>query len=839
VTPPSDSLKTYREKRDFAGSPEPAEGGQPSPGEPRFVIQQHDATRMHYDVRLEIGGVLVSWAVPKGPSYDPDVKRLAIRTEDHPLSYADFEGVIPEGNYGAGPVIVWDRGTWERAHEGKGPAENGLDEGHLAVRFHGEKLQGDWALIRTGRDGDDDQWLFFKMKGPDADPERDITAERPESVISGRTINDLAESAGSGPDELFGGLPPDERANLIPAEQPEWINPMLATLTDQRFSRPDWIYEQKFDGERCLVFRRGDKVRLMSRNRNSINVAYPELVEAVAALERDDFILDGEIIAVDDKGRESFSLLQRRMHVKSEAKARRSGVRVRFHIFDLLHLQGYDTTRVGLIHRKQLITTAFRLRDPLFPSDHRREEGEAFYEEACAAAWEGLIAKEAEGKYIEGRTRAWLKFKCVRGQEFVIGGWTDPGGSRSGFGSLLLGYYEDGAFRYAGKVGTGFSDKQLREIRALFDDLGRDASPYAEGEDLPKDAHFLEPKLVGEVGYAEWTDAGTLRHPRFLGLRDDINPRDVVCEKPEKPEPEPLAPVALQREIKVSNPDKVLFADPDMTKAEFVDYYRRVAPVMLPLIEGRPLSMMRFPDGPDGESFYQKDAPDYFPDWIPRVVVESGSGGDSISYPVADSPEVLAYLANLVPVLHTWTSRRERLFYPDRMILDLDPAEGGEFSVVIETARTIRTLLEEIGLSAFVMTTGSRGLHVVTPLKPEVEVEQVAGFSQALAQVVAQHQPEVLTTEHRKAKRKGRLLIDPWRNSRSQTAVAPYSVRSLQGAPVATPVDWEELDDPDFGPQRWNLRNIPERLARRGDPWAAIDRHAADLRKSIGNLTGS
>jgi bifunctional non-homologous end joining protein LigD len=837
LTPSDDALKQYREKRDFGETPEPAEAGKASPAAPRFVIQQHDATRMHYDVRLEIGGVLVSWAVPKGPTYDPDVKRLAIRTEDHPLSYAEFEGVIPEGNYGAGQVIVWDRGTWERAHEGKGPAETGLEEGHLAVRFHGEKLDGDWAFIRTDRDGDDDQWLFFKMKGPDADPARDITAERPESVISGRTIDQLVESTGGGPDTLFGGLPPDQRANLIPGQQPQWIEPMLATLTDKRFSDPAWLFERKFDGERCLVFRKGDEVRLMSRNRNLINNSYPELVEAISALEQDDFILDGEIIALDDKGRESFSRLQRRMHVTSVAKARATGVKVQLYLFDLLHLAGQDLTRVDLLHRKQLITTAFRLREPLFPTEHRLEQGEAYYEEACEAGWEGLIAKLADAKYTSGRSTNWLKFKCVRQQELVIAGWTDPGGARSGFGSLLLGYYEDGALRYAGKVGTGFTDAKLREISKRMGELAREDSPYADSEELPKDAHFVEPALVAEVGFTEWTGAGTLRHPRFLGLRDDIAAADVIRERPQEPKPKPLEPVALTREFKLSNEDKVLFPDAGITKGEFVDYYRRVAPVMLPLIEGRPLTMMRFPDGPDGEKFYQKDAPEYFPEWIPREVVKGDD--DAIAYPIADSPDVLVYLANLVPVLHVWTSRRERLFYPDRMILDLDPSDDSDdFAFVIESARTIRSLLEGIGLSAFVMTTGSRGLHVVTPLAPEVEVEQVAQFSQLLAQTVAQADAERLTTEHRKAKRRGRLLIDPWRNSRSQTAVAPYSVRDKPGAPIATPLDWEELDDPELTPQRWNLRNILDRLAERGDPWAEIDRHARSLQEVMSALIG-
>lgn len=832
----SDSLRRYREKRDFGVTPEPSGEVAPSAGEPRFVIQEHAATSHHFDLRLEIGGVLVSWAIPKGPSYDPDVKRLAVHVEDHPLAYADFEGVIPEGQYGAGRVIVWDRGTWTRAHEGKGPPGDAIAEGHLAIRFAGEKLKGDWALIRTGPAGDKEQWLFFKMKGPDADPDRDIVAERPESVLSGRTIDELAQSTGPGPDEIFGGLPEDQRANLIRAEQPDWIEPMLATLTEETVSGPGWIFERKLDGERCLAFRSGDQVRLLSRNRRVMNESYPELVEAISALPADDFIIDGEIVAFDGP-RTSFERLQQRMHITSAAKARRSKVAVFLYVFDVLHLAGYDTTRVELRHRQHLLTTAFHLREPLRGLEHREGDGAALRAEACAAGWEGLIAKQADSAYESGRSRRWLKLKCVAQQEFVVAGWTDPGGARSGFGALMLGYWEDGALRYAGNVGTGFSDAQLREIGKRLRELERDEPPFAPGEDLPKGAHFVEPELVAEVGFTEWLSKGRLRHPRFLGLREDVDPTTVVREQPAEPTIELPPPAALEHRVEVSHPEKVLFPEAGVTKAEFVDYFARVAGTMLPHVRGRPLSLLRFPDGPEGERFFQKDAPEFFPDWIPRERVAS-EGHDPVNYAVAESPDALVYLANLVAELHPWTSRREALYRPDRLIFDIDPPEGAEFARIIAAARTLRALLEEIGLAAFVMTSGSRGLHVVSPLRPEVEVEQVAGFAQALARVVAQHAPDELTVEHRKAKRGDRLLIDPWRNSRGQTSIAPYAVRARPEAPVATPLDWAELDDPEIGPRRYTVRNVLARLAGRGDPWAEIDRHARSLGEVMGALTG-
>ncbi|MGC9318013.1 MAG: DNA ligase D [Armatimonadota bacterium] len=832
----ADSLREYRRRRDFSRTPEP-EGELASPAAaPRFVVHEHSASSHHYDLRLEIGGTLASWAVPTGPSFDPDVTRLAIRTEDHPLLYAGFEGVIPEGQYGAGEVIVWDRGTFHSLKDEDGPSlEEGLAEGHLTVWLDGEKLTGGWALFRTDRD-DGDRWLLKKMKDEKADREVDVTAERPESVISGRTIAELQQQSAAG-DDLFGGLPEGARENLIRAEQPEWIEPMLATLTDRRFSDPEWVFERKLDGERCIAYRQGDSVRLMSRNRRLINDAYPELVEAIAEQALGDFVVDGEIVAFDEQGRTSFSRLQRRMHVQDPAKARRTGVEVRYYLFDILHLSGRDTTRLGLLDRKRLLAAALDFEPPLVLTDHRREHGEALYEEACEADWEGLIAKDASARYQGGRSRAWLKFKCVRQQEFVIVGWTDPGGSRAGFGALLLGYHEGGELRYAGKVGTGFSEEQLRSIHRRLRELERD-EPAVAGGDLPRDAHWAEPELVAEVGYSEWLESDRLRHPRFLGIREDIDPEDAVRERPETPGRQPPEPAALSHEIEVSNADKVLFRDAGITKRQFVDYYRHVAGIMLPHLRGRPISMLRFPDGPAGETFFQKDIPDFFPEWIERVTVGDEDEGEAITYCVAENPDTLVYLANLVAVLHIWTSRREALFRPDRMVFDLDPPEGGQFQAVISAARTIRTLLEEIGLSAFVMTTGSRGLHVVTPLQPTREVAEVADFARRLAGVVARNDPDNLTTEHRKAKRGGRLLIDAWRNSRGQTSVAPYSARARPGAPVATPLDWEELDDPETGPQRWTVANILDRLAERGDPWADIDRRARDLAEVVDELMG-
>ena len=521
-------LDQYHERRDFTRSTEPTGDAGSTSGNPVFVIQKHDASNLHYDVRLEVDGVLKSWAVPKGPSTDPREKRLAIATEDHPLEYADFEGVIPEGEYGAGTVLVWDYGTYENITEkenGLRPMSEALAKGHALVRLSGEKIHGGYTLQRI--DDDADQWLLIKMDDEAADARRNPVSTEPDSVVSGRDLDGIAAGGGgmSSSRDIAALV-----ADLPDRAHPEWIAPMLALLTDARFSDPNWIFERKLDGVRLLVFRDGDRIRLMTRNRNEVSDTYPELIEALAQQPASDFVADGEVVAFDGD-LTSFSSLQGRMQITDPDKARASGIVVYLYLFDLLHLVGHDLTDLPLRRRKSLLRRALCFDDPLRFTPHRNEDGEAFFERACARGWEGLIAKDATAPYTHGRSRDWLKFKCSRGQELVIGGFTEPKGDRVGFGALLLGYFEDGRLRYAGKVGTGFDDAFLEQFHQTLQARRRETPPFADAVD--EDATWVRPDLVAEIGFTEWTGAGRLRHPRFLGLRRDKAAEDVTREVPD------------------------------------------------------------------------------------------------------------------------------------------------------------------------------------------------------------------------------------------------------------------------------------------------------------------
>jgi bifunctional non-homologous end joining protein LigD len=598
TAPVTAKLKTYRQKRHFSVTPEPAGGeagagrsagrrktatksarkGIPKRGLPRFVVQMHDATRLHWDFRLEAEGVLKSWAVPKGPSLNPADKRLAVRTEDHPMEYIDFEGVIPEGEYGGGPVIVWDQGTYiniKQDRRGNPIAmSEALKKGTVEVWLEGEKLRGGYALIRTrpGADGKE-HWLLIKRSDEEADPGRDIIAERPESMKTGRTIEDVLKTSGDRrqvakkmaraswrraegnerPDKPPGGAKTKGPARSVSrrrtsaaasavlptrplkkAAVPQWVDPMLATLVEDAPRGGDWLYEPKLDGFRALAFRDGDEVRLLSRNQKDLGERFPEIVEAVGKQPLDQFVVDGEVVALDENGRSSFSLLQQRLTPISLTGARRGRVRLYYYVFDLLFAKGYDTRDLPQRERLRLLRDAVSFRDPLRETEILEGDGAALRAEACRKGWEGLIGKQGDCPYIAGRARHWIKLKCLREQEFVIGGWTDPEGSRTGFGSLLLGYYERGGrgeLRYAGKVGTGYTDKVLRDVLKLLKPLEQTDSPFHKHPQIPrKGVHFVRPQHVASIAFTEWTHDDHVRHPRFRGLRDDKDPREVRRE---------------------------------------------------------------------------------------------------------------------------------------------------------------------------------------------------------------------------------------------------------------------------------------------------------------------
>jgi bifunctional non-homologous end joining protein LigD len=856
VGSPSDQLKEYREKRDFQNTNEPQGTAEFTPAEranqARFVVQQHDATRMHYDVRLEVGGVLKSWAVPQGPCTDPQVKRLAVMTEDHPLEYLDFEGVIPKGEYGAGPMIVWDQGIYTNIRgEKRKPftMEESLEQGLVEIRMEGEKLKGAYALVRTKFKDAKNSWLMVKMKDRDAEPELDLVAEYPHSVKSGRTIAEV-EALGSFPAALQ-TLDDEVRAKLIAAPFPGWQEPMLASPADKPFARPGWIYEPKLDGARAIVFRKGSQVQMLSRNKIIVTDQYPELVTALKQYGKGDFVADAEIVAFDGT-RPDFAEMQKRMHVLKPTKELIAATPVFMYLFDVTYFDGYDTTRLTQLERKQLLKHIVEYKEPIRYTEHRVGDGVKFLEEACVQGFEGILAKDGNAPYERRRSKHWLKFKCVRQQEVIVGGYTDPQAGMRGFGALLAGYYDDdGKLQFAGGVGTGFSDELIRDLKSRMNALETKENPFAPDDMLPTEGvHWIEPKLVIQAGFGEWTKTNKMRHPRFIGLRNDKDPRDVVREKPVElpaelkfdgpPPPEQSSSTAQGagnmkdtfrtvdgHKIKLSNLDKVLFPD-GVTKGQVIDYYDRIAEYMIPHVEDRPLSMQRFPDGIQKQGFYHKEAPDYFPKYIKLVEVKVDDETNQMQA-MANNRASLVYLAQMAAItLHPWTSRAKDLRKPDKIVFDLDPSTDDSWNVVLEGAYDLRAMLTEMGLASFVMATGSRGLHVSVPIKPEHDFDTVQLFSKAVCQSLEKRDKK-FTTEFRKEKRRGRVFLDYLRNRYAQTSVAPYSLRAKPGATVAAPLDWEELKDDALRSDSFTVANIFARMESHGDPWMDFFNQAAPL----------
>lgn len=803
---------------------------------------------MHYDFRLEVDGVLKSWAVPEGPSMDPQVKRLAIETEDHPMEYLTFEGMIPKGEYGAGPVIVWDAGTYVNIRGQKRvpiSMREAYEQGLIEVRLSGEKLHGAWALVKTKFRDAKNSWLMVKMKDGTADPELDIVGENPRSIQSGKTIEDLAAEGIRKPlGDVLLALPEASQKKLKQSEYPGWQEPMLASPSSKPFSRPNWIYEDKLDGQRCVIFLKGGQVQLVSRNKLLITSQYPELVHALAAHSKADMVLDGEIVAFAGE-RASFEQMQRRMHVSRPNKELLAEVPVFLYLFDILYYEGYSTTALSQLERKELLRKVVQYHDPLRYMEHREGDGQKLLDEACARGGEGLIAKDANATYQHRRSQSWLKFKCVLQEEMVIGGYTEGGSGMRGFGSLLVGYYAPGDDRlqYAGGVGTGFSDETMRSLGNKLKELSTQANPFAPDDMLPRtEVHWVEPKLVVQVGYGEWTNANKMRHPRFLGLRTDKDARDVVWDdgvSVEEAEPTEQAVAAWEPEdapgerrglsnetwrtveghrIKVTNLDKALFPD-GITKGQVIDYYERIAPYMLPHLKDRPLNLERFPSGISENGFYHKETPDYFPDYIELVeVFTSMSNKETQVQSMANNTATLVFLAQMAALtIHPWMSRKQHLNQPDKIVFDLDPQTEDSWDVVKSGALDLREMLFSMGMPAYLMTTGSRGLHVTVPLIPEHDYEAITLFSKAVVRKLERNDPK-FTTQFRKEKRKGRVFLDHLRNRYGHTSVAPYTIRARAGAPIAAPVFWEELDH--MTSQSFTILNIFERLEKLGsDPW--------------------
>lgn len=796
-------LGAYERRRRFGITPEPPPGER-SLGEGRsFMVHKHHARRLHYDLRLEIGGALASWAVPKGPSLDPAEKRLAVQTEDHPLAYGSFEGRIPEGEYGAGDSIVWDRGWFETVPPGQAAAQR--EKGHLHLRFHGEKLRGDWHLVRTRPAGGKQQWLLFKSRDEEADPARDLLRERPESVVSGRVLTRGPETKAA-----LSRIRPPPEALLAP-----FLPPMLATLVEGRAplpGSPPWC-ETKYDGFRALAAVSHGRVAIRSRNGLDLGGRFSHLAVALSRLVVGDAVLDGEVAVLDGQGVSRFELLQQGRD--------REAV---YFCFDLLSLDGEDLRSLPLRERRDLLESLLaNVEDPL-------RLGEVFHlgrEEALSLArargWEGVVAKDPASRWTNGRSASWKKYKILGSQELAVVGFTRTSTGGRAIGSLLLAAATDSGFRYAGKVGTGFSARDRSE---LFEALAREASAAPTVEDPPRvrGATWVPPRLVAEVRFTEWTADGLLRHPSFLGLRPDKSPRDTAREEPHREE-EPISEEAFSL-VRLTHPRRVLYPRDGITKQDVFDYYRRLAGPLLAAFRDRPLAFQHWNEGIDRPGWFHQNIGLEEEPWMTLVEVPSQSRARNIRRLMVDGPRALGWLAQFsVLTVHMWSSRLGSLEEPDWVIFDLDPADGMDQAVRV--ARAVRILLDELGLPSLPKTSGKRGLHVMVPLAPGHTHRQAVDFALWVAGAVEEVLPEV-TLERMKDKRDGRLYLDCFQNGFGKTIVAPYSLRAEDGAPVSAPLRWSEVEE-GLDPKAFHLRNMGERVEEVGDLFAAFRLEGARL----------
>jgi len=782
----AERLDRYREMRDFRITPEPrGRKGVPEKKRLRYYIQRHAATRLHYDFRLELEGVLKSWAVPKGPSLNPADKRLAVQTEDHPLEYGEFEGVIPEKQYGAGEVLLWDRGTW--TSEDRDPAQ-ALRSGRLHFRLDGEKLHGRWVLTRTRGAEDKPQWLLIKRNDEDADPELDITRERPESVKRA----------------------PKKAARAEKAELPGFIAPMLATLVSTPPRSGDWIHEVKHDGYRMLArFDANGDVRIFTRSGNDWTGKLPHLAAALEKLGLKQSWLDGESVVPGADGRSSFQALQNAFDAGRDAD-------IVDYVFDAPFLSGQDLRRLPLVERKKRLRKALKASKAVRFSEDLKGDAQEVLDHACKLGLEGLIGKEADSVYVSGRSKSWIKLKCRQRQDFVIGGYTPPRGSRTGFGALLVGLYDpQGKLHFTGKVGTGFDEHLLKTLTRRLASLKRPDAPFVNPP-RQKGVQWVRPALVAEVAYAERTKEGILRQASFMGLRQDLPAKNVHDERSASPSSSQNTVLG----VKISHPERVIWPRLGIRKIDLARYVEEVGDWLLPHLKNRPLSLVRCPDGVQGQCFYQRHLPTAARPGGLKAVKRERSGKGAYIY-AASMEAVVSAVQNGALEFHTWGATVPDIKHPDRITMDLDPDEALPWKILVEGTLLTRTLLEGLGLKSFLKTTGGKGLHVVAPIKPALGWDEVKAFTQRIAETLAKARPELFTAKMAKARRPDRIFVDYLRNSETASAVAAYSPRARANAGVSVPISWDELDPKDDIRARFNLQNVPQRLAKlKRDPWA-------------------
>ena len=815
----TDPLAAYNAKRDFSRTAEPA--GTLAPGHGNsFMVQKHDATRLHWDFRLEVDGVLKSWAVTRGPSLDPAETRLAVRTEDHPLSYATFEGTIPAGEYGGGTVMLWDRGTWAPI---KGKSAKDIDKGHLHFVLDGERMKGEWLLIRLKPRGKEkrENWLLRKIDDAFAGPTDLLTEGALTSVASGRTMQEIAEGKKRAPAGASTTKAPGRgkaKSKPAPSSPPPFEAPQLCTLVDAVPGGSEWLHEVKYDGYRALIAIGGGKARVFTRSGLDWTDKFAAIADAAARLPVDSALIDGEIVAFRD-GRPDFSTLK---------DAIAGGGDMTLFAFDVLDLDGEDLRALPNIDRKERLRPLLANAAPRLQfAEHVVGAGERLFETMCHEGLEGIVSKRADAPYRGRRTQAWLKIKCTRRQEFVIVGWL-PSDKKRGFRSLLLGVHEDGALRYAGKVGTGFSAELMNDLRTQLDRLARKTATVAAPRAAVRGAHWVTPRLVAEIAFTETTPDGVLRHPSFLGLRGDKSASDVTLERP-APSPAATPPASA---VKVSSRDRVIFPDSKVTKGQLADYYAAIAPIMLPWVARRPISLVRCPQGRGKQCFFQKHDAGSFGEQVHRVPIREKDGSTE-DYLYLDSADGLVACVQMGTIeFHGWGATVDALECPDRLVFDLDPDEGLDFADTKRAAEHLKAQLAELGLVSFPLLSGGKGVHVVVPLTPRADWPAVKDFADRFARALAQAEPDRFTATMAKAKRKGRIFIDWLRNQRGATAIMPYSARARAGAPVAAPVSWSELRDLDTA-ARWHVEDLDDLLARATSRalqgWGVADQMLPDL----------
>jgi bifunctional non-homologous end joining protein LigD len=885
------TLEEYKRKRHFdrtpepSGEPEPATGpiqDKPAPAAKRtrlpkpklpqlevrpgaehgdtFVVQKHRATRLHYDFRLAIDGTLKSWAVPKGPSLNSADKRLAVQTEDHPLDYANFEGKIPEGNYGAGTVMVWDRGTFSVI--GDASASKQIERGEIKFNLNGEKLRGSFVLVKLKHSEKGNEWLFIKHKDANEDPAWNIDGHDG-SVLTGRTIKEIAEE-----------LPPKREANPIqPGEldgarksaMPSHVEPMLATLGEHAFSDPNWLFEIKWDGVRALARIEDGALTLRSRNGADITKRYPELAFLPQAFAASQAIVDGEIVAMDERGLSSFERLQERMHVRAPSEHLVSQIPVVYFAFDLLYCDGYDLRKAPLLERKQLLQRLVHASERFRYADHQMEHGKELFELAKQTGLEGIVAKRADSPYVSDRSAYWMKLKVTNTLDAAVGGWTESRTPALPFGSLLLGLYQGKKLRFIGHVGSGFDGKKLEEISGKLKELATADCPFDVVPETNEKPTWVQPALVARVKFSGWTQEHVLRHPVFLALREDARPTD--CRWESEAEPVTASPAIVRapqvtgkvldtkaqieaelfkghtetvtieldgKRVRLSHLNKVYFPESGYTKRELLAYYYRMADFILPFLRDRPLVLRRYPDGIKGQAFFQKDMREGLPEWFKAVPVDSEERGKQIHYATADDRASLLFLTSLGCIDHNpWSSRYEDLDHPDYFFFDLDPSEGTEFSVAVTIAGALHERLQELRLASFLKTSGATGIHIYIPVEPVYTYEQLRTFAEIVARTVTSEHPNLVTNERSVAKRPaGRILIDVQQNAHGRPLAAPYSVRAFPKAPVSAPILPQELRK-NLRPETLNIKTVFARLKEKGDLWGDFWKRQQRLQEAI------